>query len=91
MGARKFLVNNIGAIGTTPGVLNQCESPPQCEIYANGAVSKFNDLLPGVLTNLQAELPGSKFVVSNIFKLLLDIKASPAAYREIILFMFIIL
>lgn len=84
MGARKFLVNNVGAIGCTPASLNFLKPSTPCDDSRNSLVSVYNDLLPAVLSKLQAELPGSKFVVSNIFKFFLDIKASPATFRKII-------
>ena len=88
MGARKFLVNNVGAVGCTPGLLNMAKPPTPCFEPANGAVSVYNTILPFVLTNLKFELPGSKFVISNIFKLFVDVKAMPAAFREIIIMQF---
>jgi len=81
MGARKFLVNNVGAIGCTPASLNFLKPSTPCDDSRNSLVSVYNDLLPAVLSKLQAELPGSKFVVSNIFKFFLDIKASPATFH----------
>lgn len=79
MGARKFLINNIGAVGCTPGFLNTFKPTTPCIEPVNEDVQVFNAILSDVLTNLQAELPGSRFVVSNSFKLCLDIQASPAA------------
>ncbi|RVW97981.1 GDSL esterase/lipase 7 [Vitis vinifera] len=78
---QEVLVNNVGAIGCTPASLNFLKPSTPCDDSRNSLVSVYNDLLPAVLSKLQAELPGSKFVVSNIFKFFLDIKASPATFH----------
>lgn len=89
MGARKMLVNNVGAIGCTPAVLNTNKLQTPCAIIPNAAVSSFNALLPQLLSKLQLDLPQSKFVLGDVFKLFLDIKASPAAYRKIYIYIYI--
>ncbi|XP_077216254.1 GDSL esterase/lipase 7-like isoform X1 [Tasmannia lanceolata] len=79
LGARKFVVSEIGPIGCIPIVVNSAKTNG-CVQQVNQLVSLFNDRLPTMLHELKSFLPGSIFVRSAIFALSSDIQQNPSTY-----------
>ncbi|KAK8654906.1 hypothetical protein V6N13_107502 [Hibiscus sabdariffa] len=80
LGARKFLVNNVPPLGCQPFNINTRNNSGSCVEQMNELISVYNDLLPGLLTQLQSTLPGSKFVLRDVYKIFRDVIASPESY-----------
>ncbi|XVF65421.1 hypothetical protein PTKIN_Ptkin09bG0247800 [Pterospermum kingtungense] len=80
IGARKFLVRNIAALGCQPFNINTKNHTGPCAEEVNQRISEYNKLLPSLLMNLQSTLLGSKFIHGDIYKVFQDAIASPASY-----------
>ncbi|KAL4303984.1 hypothetical protein GQ457_10G002820 [Hibiscus cannabinus] len=80
LGARKFLVNNVPPLGCQPFNINKRNHSGPCVEQINERISVYNDLLPGLLTQLQSTLPGSKFVLADTYKIFRDVISSPESY-----------
>ena len=79
LGARKFLVNNLGAMGCIPEqVLGQLKT--LCDEKTNGHAAEYNKVLSKMLPKVQASLPGSKIVIGDAYKVLMDAVTFPALY-----------
>lgn len=81
LGARKFVVNSIGALSCIPAVLDKYSvtNTAQCleDNDQNRRVSEYNTIVFESLPQLQSTLPGSKFVYANTNKVLKDVIKSP--------------
>ncbi|XVF65439.1 hypothetical protein PTKIN_Ptkin09bG0249200 [Pterospermum kingtungense] len=80
LGARKFLVCNVAALGCQPFNINTRNHTGPCAEEVNQRISEYNKLLPSLLMNLQSTLSGSKFIHGDIYKVFQDAIASPASY-----------
>ncbi|KAL5834707.1 hypothetical protein ACOSQ4_014204 [Xanthoceras sorbifolium] len=80
LGARKFLVNNLGAMGCIPAQVNGQKQNTLCVEETNDRAVIYNDLLSRMLPKLQSRLAGSKFVLGDAYKVLMDIVAFPTQY-----------
>ncbi|GMI89272.1 GDSL-motif lipase 7 [Hibiscus trionum] len=80
LGARKFLVTNVPPLGCQPFNIHMRNHTGPCVEQMNKHMSVYDDLLPGLLTQLQSTLPGSKFVLGDIYKVFRDVIASPESY-----------
>lgn len=81
MGARKIVVTNIGPIGCAPSMLNRFNPPDgQCVDTLQQYAMHFNGALKLLLDQLTGELPGSLFVYSNGFDMMMDFIKNPKAY-----------
>lgn len=79
LGARKFVITGLGVMGCIPSILAQ--SPVgQCSDAVNQLVQPFNANVKTMINNLNARLPGSKFIYVNIASMFRDILTRPAAY-----------
>ncbi|XVF81789.1 hypothetical protein PTKIN_Ptkin15bG0184600 [Pterospermum kingtungense] len=79
LGARKFLVNNVSPLGCVP--FNRIRMPNRaCSEVVNKRISDYNQLLPERLASLESALPGSKFLLGDLYQLFKDVYASPIAY-----------
>ncbi|KAL5758332.1 hypothetical protein ACOSP7_020943 [Xanthoceras sorbifolium] len=81
LGARKFLVNNIGMMGCSPVTLNsKIPMTATCDDEINKHAQIHNKLLSDLLQKLQSELSGSKFIKADVYQVFSDIFASPNSY-----------
>ncbi|XVF65640.1 hypothetical protein PTKIN_Ptkin09bG0265300 [Pterospermum kingtungense] len=80
LGARKFLVCNIAALGCQPFNINTKNHTGPCAEEVNQHISVYNKLLPSLLKKLESTLSGSKFVHGDIYKVFQDAITSPASY-----------
>ncbi|GLT61971.1 hypothetical protein SLA2020_346410 [Shorea laevis] len=80
LGARKFLVNNVSPLGCQPYNIMQQKPTTACVEEMNQRIAAYNKLLPKLLSNLQSKLPGSTFVLGDLYKIFEDVVASPASY-----------
>ncbi|XVF78385.1 hypothetical protein PTKIN_Ptkin14bG0127600 [Pterospermum kingtungense] len=80
LGARKFLVCNVAALGCQPFNINTRNHTGPCAEEVNQRISEYNKLLPSLLTGLEFTLPDSKFIHGDIYKVFEDVIASPALY-----------
>ncbi|GLJ25617.1 hypothetical protein SUGI_0490760 [Cryptomeria japonica] len=81
LGARKIVVSSLGPIGCAPSMLNRFNSPAgQCVSNLQQYAMTFNGALKIMLNQLTQQLPGSIFVYSNGFDMLMDYITNPKAY-----------
>uniref|UniRef100_A0A2C9UK75 GDSL esterase/lipase n=1 Tax=Manihot esculenta TaxID=3983 RepID=A0A2C9UK75_MANES len=80
LGARKFLLNGIGPVGCTPGMINSTQHEGECVEFINKVVNLYNVELSTKLLCLQSQLPGSLFTHSDNFRLFQDMKESHETY-----------
>lgn len=86
LGARKIVVSSLGPLGCAPSMLNRFNSPQgQCVNSLQQYAMKYNGLLKNVLNQLNRELPGSIFVYSNGFDMLMEYIRNPKTYGERVL------
>ncbi|XP_057952892.1 GDSL esterase/lipase 7-like [Malania oleifera] len=86
LGARKFLVVNIGPIGCTPGMLSMMgksfSTTLQSECFEgfNAFLDMYNSKLPLLLKKLQSTLSGSVFVHVNANRMTLETLLKPTKF-----------
>lgn len=71
---RKFVVGNVGPIGCIPyqKTINQL-SENQCVEMPNKLAVQFNRRLKDLITELNDNLPGSKFIHANVYDLVMEV------------------
>ncbi|KAH9299946.1 hypothetical protein KI387_011529 [Taxus chinensis] len=82
LGARIFLISNLGPLGCTP-LLISSKNPDNgsCVGYINSIISNFNGGLENMLKNkLQIQFGDAQFVLSDNFAMLTQVIHNPAAY-----------
>ncbi|KAF8406363.1 hypothetical protein HHK36_008450 [Tetracentron sinense] len=79
--ARKFVIGNVGPIGCIPyqKTINQLNSD-QCVDLPNKLAKQYNGRLKDLLTELNENLPGSTFVLANVYDLVLELITNYAKY-----------
>ncbi|XP_022769582.1 GDSL esterase/lipase 7-like [Durio zibethinus] len=81
LGVRKFFVNNVSPMGCQPySIVVEKPKTTQCVEEMNARIVNFNKQIPPLLSHLQSTLPGSKFVLGDLYKIYEDVFASPASY-----------
>ncbi|XP_048128990.1 GDSL esterase/lipase 7-like [Rhodamnia argentea] len=80
VGARKFVVNEIGPIGCIPSVAKQSNHDGICDGGPNLLVSYFNEMLQPMLDNMTSSLAGSMFVLGRGNGLGYDAVTNPSKY-----------
>uniref|UniRef100_A0A0A0KW73 Zinc finger protein n=2 Tax=Cucumis sativus TaxID=3659 RepID=A0A0A0KW73_CUCSA len=79
LGGRKFIIPGIGTMGCIPNILAR-SSDGRCSEEVNQLSRDFNANLRTMISNLNANLPGSRFTYLDISRMNQDILANPAAY-----------
>ncbi|KAF7827924.1 GDSL esterase/lipase [Senna tora] len=79
-GARKFFVNNIPPAGCFPASAVRMRPRGNCNQTLNTMIISYNKRLPGVLYQLQSQLPGFTFVHSDLYGFLSGLKTSAHKY-----------
>ena len=83
MGARKFVVFDIEAIGCLPMYVNQLKPlKSKCVDELNTIVLKFNKKLRLKIQELDYKLPGSMFVVGKNYRHILNLVQNPQNYGK---------
>ncbi|KAF8369938.1 hypothetical protein HHK36_032032 [Tetracentron sinense] len=80
LGARKFVVFEIGPLGCIPVIVNTLKPTTRCAEEINQLVLLYNSGLPGVLEQLTFTLQGSIFVFGDFYSLSYDINQNPSSY-----------
>lgn len=81
LGARRFMVANIGALGCIPSVLAQNFIISNCSAGVNNLVTIFNSKLRPLLHSLETNLRESHFIYIDIYGMFNDILQNPWTYR----------
>lgn len=83
MGARKFVVFEIGALGCNPSYVNKIKpTNSKCVDYLNEIIILHNKKLQVKLKQLQCKLAGSTFVVAKYFNFTLNLVQTPEIFGE---------
>ncbi|KAF8012757.1 hypothetical protein BT93_I0800 [Corymbia citriodora subsp. variegata] len=80
VGARKFVVFEIGPVGCIPTIAKQSNHGGACDGGSNLLVSYFNQMLQPMLQNMTSSLAGSMFVLSRVNGLGYDAIINPSKY-----------
>lgn len=84
MGARKIVVVNVGPIGCIP---YQREINPSagegCAAFPNQLAQLFNGQLRGLVTELSANLQGSKFIYADVYRIVDDLIQNYSSYSKL--------
>ncbi|XP_010654133.2 GDSL esterase/lipase 7 [Vitis vinifera] len=80
LGARKFVVFEIAAIGCFPAILNKVKPKTRCVEDTNKLVSIFNKKLANELNLLSTILEGSTFTKAESYRLTYNMLKHPARY-----------
>ena len=90
MGARKFVVFDIEAMGCLPMFVNQLKPVnSKCVDELNSMVLKFNEKLPLKLLELGHILPGSVFVVGKNYQHILNLVENPQEKGKLLKILYI--
>uniref|UniRef100_A0A6N2L972 SGNH hydrolase-type esterase domain-containing protein n=1 Tax=Salix viminalis TaxID=40686 RepID=A0A6N2L972_SALVM len=79
LGGRKFLVSNVLPLGCRPFSISQEKPITRCVERLNKLASQFNSYLPQMLEDLQSTLPGSNFVLLDVYKVFEDVSSEPSS------------
>lgn len=82
LGARKFAIAGLGLMGCIPSILAQ-SSTGSCSQEVNQLVMPFNANVKTMLNNLNANLPGSKFIFIDIARMFRDILTNSRSYGNV--------
>ncbi|CAO2832382.1 unnamed protein product [Amaranthus hypochondriacus] len=79
LGARKFAIAGLGAMGCIPSILAQSPTG-KCSDAVNALVQPFNANVNTMINNLNTKLPAAKFIYIDIANMFRDILTRPASY-----------
>ena len=81
--ARKFVIGNVGPIGCIPyqKTINQLNED-ECVALPNKLALQYNARLKDLLTELNENLPGSTFVLANVYDLVLELITNYTNYGK---------
>ncbi|XP_010265554.1 PREDICTED: GDSL esterase/lipase At1g71691-like [Nelumbo nucifera] len=79
LGARKFVVAGLGLMGCIPNILAQDQNG-RCSDTVNQLVLPFNSNVKTMINNLNADLPGAKFIYIDVYRMFYDILTRPTNY-----------
>ncbi|KAH7678819.1 GDSL lipase/esterase protein [Dioscorea alata] len=79
--ARKFVVGNVGPLGCIPyqKSINRV-SPNECVTLANQLAMQYNTQLRTMLADLNKNLPGARFLLANVYDLVLELITNYNSY-----------
>ncbi|XP_040375237.1 GDSL esterase/lipase At4g16230 isoform X2 [Rosa chinensis] len=82
LGARRMVVINLGPIGCIPfeREVNLVADPEKCAEFPNQLARSFNAKLRTLVTELNKNLPGAKFVYANVHSIVEDIIENYISY-----------
>lgn len=80
LGARNVLVFSIGPIGCIPSQLACRSVNGECSEFVNNLALNFNDGLKSVLSQLNSQLPGSRFMYAESFHPVFAYRSNPQQY-----------
>nr|XP_011462225.1 PREDICTED: GDSL esterase/lipase At4g16230-like [Fragaria vesca subsp. vesca] len=75
LGAKKIVMVNVGPIGCIPyqREVNRVADPDSCAAFPNQLARSFNAKLRTLVTELNKNLPGAKFVYADVYSIVEDI------------------
>ncbi|KAL6186073.1 hypothetical protein ACLB2K_042195 [Fragaria x ananassa] len=75
LGAKKIVMVNVGPIGCIPyqREVNRVADPDSCAAFSNQLARSFNAKLKTLVTELNKNLPGAKFVYADVYSIVEDI------------------
>lgn len=79
LGARKFAVAGVGAIACVPSILAQ-SAYSKCSVDVDNLIAPFNRKVKAMISNLNENLPGAKFIYLDVYRMFVDILANPTQY-----------
>lgn len=81
--ARKFVVGNVGPLGCIPyqKSINRV-SPNECVTLANQLAMQYNTQLRTMLADLNKNLPGARFLLANVYDLVLELITNYNSYGK---------
>ncbi|KAJ4966675.1 hypothetical protein NE237_018524 [Protea cynaroides] len=79
LGARKFAISGVGLLGCVPSILAQSPNS-RCSDSVNQLVLPFNVHLRSTIDNLNANLPGAKFIYLDAYQMFKNIINNPTPY-----------
>ncbi|KAK6246677.1 hypothetical protein SCA6_009767, partial [Theobroma cacao] len=79
LGARKFVLAGLGRMGCIPSILAQ-STVGSCSEEVNQLVLPFNANVKTMMNNLNANLPGARFIYIDVAHLFEDIVANSGTY-----------
>lgn len=83
LGARKMVVVNVGPIGCIPYQREvNLADPDSCVEFPNQLARSFNAKLRTLVTKLNTNLPGAKFVYADVYSMVEDIIENYTSYGE---------
>ncbi|KAJ1412087.1 SGNH hydrolase superfamily [Sesbania bispinosa] len=80
LGARKFFVNNIPPAGCFPSKAARSRPKGKCDEKINRGISFYNKGLPDLLHELQSKLPGFTFILSDLYKFIMELRETGNRY-----------
>ena len=82
LGARKFVVFEIDAMGCEPAFLQIEKSNPKCSEKVNSYIGTYNHKLGVMLEKVGKAVFNSTFVLAKRYQLMNDLVANPTRYGE---------
>lgn len=79
LGARKFMISGVGSIACTPSILAQ-NMLSRCSPEVDKLVNPFNSKVVSMVDALNTNLPASKFIYVDIYRMFMDIINNPKPY-----------
>eukprot|EP01018_Ginkgo_biloba_P006045 Gb_20605 [translate_table: standard] len=80
LGARKLILFGVGPLGCIPLQRWSHNMGGACDEDLNSWVRQFNSLTEKLLSNLNSQLPGSRFYFVDIYSVVADLIKNPQAY-----------
>ncbi|ONK73169.1 uncharacterized protein A4U43_C04F27990 [Asparagus officinalis] len=79
LGARKFVISGVGSIACIPSILAQ-NMLTRCSPDVDNLVNPFNNKVKAMVNTLNTNLPRSKFIYVDIYRMFMDIINNPRLY-----------
>lgn len=85
LGGRKFVIGGVGLMGCIPSILAKSNSNV-CSEEVNELILPFTNNVKSMLTNLNVNLPGSKFIYIDIKNMFQDLLTNYRQYGKQLFF-----